>query len=74
MPPPSKREAKELNFKAPSGRELSPAATEGECVNEKFRLIFGYANFFHHFVTHLSEGGIDGTIAAVVTQNVIGRF
>ena len=43
--------------KAPSGRELSPQATEGERVTIKFALAESHAGFFHHFVVPLPPGG-----------------
>ncbi len=40
--------------KAPSGRELSPQVTEGECVNSIIPKNIRFAGSFHHF---LPEGG-----------------
>ena len=43
--------------KAPSVRELSPQATEGECVYIKIQQNSRSADSFHHFVVSLPEGG-----------------
>jgi len=37
-------------YKAPSGRELSPQVTEGECANMKILENMRFAGSFHHFV------------------------
>ena len=48
---------KKWRRKAPSGRELAPKATEGECVTMKLGGTESSAGSFHHFVVPLPLGG-----------------
>ena len=48
---------KKWRRKAPSGRELVPKATEGECVRVKLGGTESSAGSFHHFVVPLPPGG-----------------
>ena len=49
----------DLHGKAPSGRELAPQATEGECVTVKRFLLHRPVGSFRHATraTSLAEGG-----------------
>ena len=55
--------------KAPSGRELSPQATEGERVTIKSAQIASHAGSFHHFVVPLPPGG---RLLRVIPLRIVG--
>ena len=44
-------------YKAPSGRELSPQVTEGECANMKISKNMRFAGSFHHATFRFAEVG-----------------
>ena len=63
--------------KAPSGRELAPKATEGECVSKRFYKLFGFAGSFRHFLAKMpppSRREADGeTRLRVASNNCMAR-
>ena len=56
-------------LKAPSGRELAPKATEGECVIMRSIYISSHAGSFHHFVVPLPPGG---RLLRVIPLRIVG--